>query len=113
MATLTVQNIAEDGLVATYDAAEAGGDTFPNASGERTFLHVKNGDASSHTVTVAALQNSYDIAGYGDLTKPDASVTVSASGEAFIGPFPTGTFGSNPDITYDDVTSVTIAAIRV
>lgn len=112
MATLTVQTIDEDGLDATYSAASAGGDDFPNTPAGRIFLHAKNGDASSHTVTVAALDSSISIDGLGALTKSDASVAIPAGEERFLGPFPYGAFGSSPAITYDAVTSVTIAAIK-
>lgn len=113
MATLTVQAIDEDGLNATYSAAASGGDDFANSPSGRIFLHVKNGDASSHTVTVAAQDNTLTIPGIGSVTKADASVAIPAGEERFLGPFPYGAFGSAPAITYDAVTSVTIAAIKV
>ena len=113
MATLTAQDIVETGLNATYDAAAAGGDTFQNTSNSRIFLHVKNGDVGSHTVTVAAVASTYNLPGIGLLGKSDISVAVPASGERFIGPLPLSAFGANPDITYDDVTSVTIAVIKL
>lgn len=113
MATLTVQTVDEDGLDATYSAASAGGDDFANAPSGRVVLHIKNGAASSHTATVAAQDNSLTIPGIGSVTKADASVAVPAGEERFLGPFPYGAYGSNPAITYDDVTSVTIAAIKV
>lgn len=108
---LSTQKIDEDGLAATYDAAAAGGDSFVNDG--RTFLHVKNGDASPHTATVAAVQGTTRKPGFGELTKGNASVQVAAGGEAFLGPFPTIAFGSQPDITYDAVTSVTVAVLRI
>lgn len=113
MATLTVQDIVETGLNATYDAANAGGDTFQNSSNGRIFLHVKNDDASSHTVTVAATASTYNLPGIGLVDKNDISVSVPASGERFIGPFALSAFGANPDITYDDVTSVSIAVVKL
>lgn len=113
MATLTVQDVTESGLEATYSAAEAGGDTFNNSQGGRTFIHVKNGDASSHTVTVTPDQSSKEVAGFGTLTKPEISVAIPAGEERFIGPFPHLAFSSAPDVQYDAVTSVTIAAIKV
>lgn len=113
MATLTVQKVAESGLSASYSVAAAGGDTFQNSSDDRVFLHVKNGDAVSHTVTIAASPSTYTQAGLGKLTKSDISVTVSASGDQFIGPIALGAFGANPDIQYDAVTGVTLAAIKL
>lgn len=112
MATLTVQRIVESGLNATYSAAAALGDTFVNDSSERIFLHVKNGDASSKTITIAPEVSSKSVAGFGTMTKATISVAIAAGQDRFIGPFPRGAFG-NPDIQYSAVTSVTVAVIRV
>lgn len=113
MATLTVQSITESGLEATYASADAGGDTFANDTTNRIFIHVKNGDASDHTVTVTPATASKEVAGFGTMTKATVAVVVTAGEERFIGPFPRGAFGNNPAITYDAVTSVTIAAVKV
>lgn len=111
MAALNTQKIDEDGLVATYDAAAAGGDSFVNDG--RIILHAKNGDASPKTVTVAAEVVSTEKPGFGTLTKANAEVSVPATGEAFLGPFPTTAFGVATEITYSDVTSLTLAVLRV
>ena len=113
MPTISVQNLVEGGLSPTYASADAGGDTFANASGERSFIHVKNADASPHTVTIAANAASYNIPGIGALTKSDIEVTVPAGEDRFIGPIPVSAFGTAPDIQYDAVTDVTIAVLRV
>lgn len=113
MADLTTQLVDEDGLNPSYDAAAAGGDTFANDTAGRTFIHVKNDDASSHTVTVSAVQSSVRSAAFGPLVKEDISVAIPAGEDRMIGPIKTAAFGKNPSITYDDVTSVTIAVIKV
>jgi len=113
MADLSIQDVTESGLNATYSAAEAGGDTFDNDSSNRTFLHVKNGDGSQHTVTVTPIDATKEVQGYGIMEKSTVEVDVPAGEERFIGPFPRAAFGGDPDITYDDVTSVTIAALKV
>lgn len=113
MATLSVENVTESGLDATYNSAAAGGDDFQNDSSERIFLHVKNGDASSHTVTVTAEDSSLEVPGYGTVSKSNVSVDVPASEDRFIGPFPRFAFGNTPAITYDAVTSVTVAVLKV
>lgn len=113
MPTLNVEDIVEAGLDATYNAADAGGDDFVNDSSKRIFLHVKNGDASSHTVTVSAIESSLDIPGYGLMSKNDIAVAVPAGEERFIGPFPRFAFGNTPAIAYDDVTGVTVAVVKV
>jgi hypothetical protein len=109
MAELTVQTItrASDGLEPTYAAAAGGGDTVQVVS--NLFLHVKNGDASPHTVTVVTPGT---VAG---LAIADLTATIPASEERMIGPIDQNFRATNglASITYDGVTSVTIAAIRV
>jgi hypothetical protein len=115
MAALTIQTIAEAGVEPSYAAAAAGGDTARNDNGN-VFLHVKNGDASPHTVTVTAQRTSASVPGMGSTTKSNVSVAVPAGTERMIGPFAPLAFNdssNNIAITYDDVTSVTIAALEL
>lgn len=110
MATLSVQAISAGGLDPTYSAAAGGGDKVK--PGPTTFLHVVNGDVSPITVTVAAPGNFY-----ASVAKPDLEVTVGASGEQMI-PVPVTPFADPADsglasISYSDVTSVTVAALRI
>lgn len=110
MATLTKQTVDRDGLNATYDAAASGGDQWAN--GGQEVLHVKNGDTAGHTVTVAS-QVAAPVPG---TAKSDVAVTVPAGEERFIGPFPKGNFNDangNAQITYDAVTSVTLAVLEI
>lgn len=114
MATLTAQDVSTAGLKATYAAASSGGDVVANDG--NIILHVKNGDASSHTVTTTAQVTSKEFEGFGSATFSNSAVSIAAGGEKFIGPFPIKTFNNtagNIAITYDAVTSVTIAAIKV
>lgn len=108
MATLTIQDITRSGLEATYAAAASGGDKFANNG--RVMIHIKNGDASDHTVTV-------DIPKTVDgQAVTDISVTVTASEERFIGPFPPSIYNDSDgyvNLTYDAVTSVTIGILRL
>lgn len=113
MTTLDVEDVAEAGLDATYNAADAGGDDFQNDSSGRIFVHAKNDDASSHTVTVSAEESTLTVPGYGEVSKADVAVSIPAGEDRFIGPFPRFAFGNMPAITYDDVTSVSIAVLRV
>jgi hypothetical protein len=89
-------------------AATSGGDTCQTGVG--VFLAVKNADASSHTVTLATPAN-VD----GDLAVADRAVPVAAGKIELI---PVTDRYRNPGtgraaITYDAVTSVTVAVIRV
>jgi len=103
MATLAAQKLSRAGAAITYSAASAGGDkTTP---GDHRFLHVINGDASSHTVT---------------LTVPNlvfghpvtiTATSVPAGANRFIGPLIGALLGPSPAWTYDAVTSVTVAVV--
>jgi hypothetical protein len=107
---LTVQAVARTGLEATYTAANAdGGHVVDNQADRRMFLHVKNGDSGAHTVTVAT-PGTVD-----DLAISDLEVTIPAGEERFIGPFPSSVYNSSGQVTvtFDGVTSVTIAALRL
>lgn len=113
MAELSDEEVSEVGLNPTFNAAAAGGDTFVNRTGSRTILYVKNGDASPHTVTVTADRVNFDTPGGGRLRKANVAVQVPAGEERAIGPFPQGAFGERPSVTYDAVTNLTVAVMRL
>lgn len=107
MATLSAQTISRSGLTPSYASAESGGDEFANTGTE--FIHIKNGDGSSHTVTIVT---SATVDG---LAVEDRAVAVPAGEERMIGPFPTSSYNDssgNVALSYDAVTSVTIAIIK-
>jgi type IV secretory pathway TraG/TraD family ATPase VirD4 len=110
MAALTTTVIPLQGsqLDAALVAASAGGDTAQTGAG--VFLAVKNADASSHTVTLAT-PGTLD----GDLAVADRAVVVAAGKTELI---PLTSRYRDPAtgraaITYDAVTSVTVAPFRV
>ncbi|MET8765862.1 hypothetical protein [Streptomyces sp. NPDC004658] len=109
MATLNTQVIALTGLNPTYTAASAGGDKV--AVGDRNFLHVKNGSASSVTVTLTAT------ASVRGQAVSNLTVSVPASGERMIGPLPADLLQNQTDglcaIGYSASASVTVAALRI
>jgi hypothetical protein len=110
MAALAVTAVPVDGglpdLAGAAAAATSGGDTAPCGPGR--FLYVNNGDASSHTATVATpgTVSGLDVA--------DAALIVAA-GEEGIMPLPRLFAGTNgrAAITYDAVTSVTVAVLEL
>ncbi|MEA3250145.1 MAG: hypothetical protein U9Q35_00975 [Pseudomonadota bacterium] len=109
MATLTVQKSSIDGIAPTYAAADIAGDEF--AWGRSAFLHVKNGDAASHTVTIAS-----QVTARPGIAPADIAVAVPAGEERIIGPFTEGAFkdgNGSVQVGYDAVASVTVAAISV
>lgn len=112
MPLLAVEKVVESGLIATYTAADAGGDTFINDG--RTILNVKNASGSPITVTVAVESASTEKAGYGTVTKAAAVAVIAATtGEEFMGPFPGTAFGVLCAVTYSDVTTLTVAVLKI
>lgn len=108
MATLTVQTSSRTGLEPSYASCAGGGDEFANTG--KQVIHVKNGDASPHVVTIVT-QATVD-----GLAIADRDVTIPAGEERIIGPFPTGFYndgGGLAQITYDNVTTQTIAVIEL
>lgn len=108
MATLSIQDFDLAGGALTYTSAEAGGDNFDWSKDNRALL-VKNGDASSHDVTLVAQRPCK----FGVLH--DKVVTVPA-GETYVIDDIDRRF-QNPDdgmasVTYDAVTSVSVAIIN-
>lgn len=89
-------------------AATSGGDDCQTGAG--VFLAVKNADSGPHTVTLATPQT-VD----GDLAVADRTVTVAAGKVQFIpvtDRYRSTTTG-RAAVTYDGVTSVTVAVIRI
>lgn len=108
MAVLALQVAALAGLAPAFVAASAGGDTFSNDG--KTVLHVKNGGAAAVTVTVDS------VAPCNQGVDHNAVVSVPAGGERVIGVFPPGRFNTTAGqvaVSYDVVTSVTVAALKV
>lgn len=109
MATLATQIVSLAGLTPTFVAAAGGGDNFvPDVD---TVLHVKNGGGAPITVTIGTPHT--DVGG---AAIADVVVSVPASSEKEIGPFPAeefadqaGTPKGNAFVTYSAVTSVTVA----
>jgi hypothetical protein len=110
MALLTQQVIARAGTTPTYSAAAA---STTVTCGDRSFLHVKNTNGSSMTVTVTAT------AVVDGQPCADLVVTVPATtGDKMIGPITNKLFASVADgvsasVTYSSTTSVTVASLTI
>ncbi|MEV0639040.1 hypothetical protein AB0I77_29670 [Streptomyces sp. NPDC050619] len=107
MAILSAQALPLSGLQPTYANAAGGGDQAP--IGEKLVLHVRNGDATAKTVTVATPGT------VGDLAVADAVQVIPAAGNALI---PLKSVFRDPatgraGITYSAVTSVTVAVLQL
>ncbi|MET8982139.1 hypothetical protein ABZX85_41805 [Streptomyces sp. NPDC004539] len=109
MATLTTQVVALAGLNPAYVSAAAGGDKC--SVGDRNFLHVKNGSASSVTVTLTAT------ASVRGQAVSNLTIAVPASGERMIGPLQPDLLQSPADglcaVGYSASASVTVASLRI
>jgi hypothetical protein len=108
VATLTTQTITATGLSPTYANAAGGGDKV--RPGRGVFIHVRNADVSSMTLTLAT-PGTVD-----GLAISDRTVNVAAGGSRMI-PVP-ALYGDPADsglaaISYSATTSVTIAALRI
>ncbi len=112
MATLASQQVKRlgSGLTPAYVAATVSGDDF--VPDRFTFLHVKNGAGSSMTVTVITQPTD----ALGNIIA-DNIITVPATAEKFIGPFPYTTYADAAtglaSITYSSVTTVTIGCFQL
>lgn len=107
MAALTTTVVPLTGAAVAYTAAAGGGDDCQTGAG--VLLLVKNDDASPHTVTLETPET------FKGLAIADRQVAVAAGAEVAI---PVTNDYRNPStgraaITYDAVTSVTVAVIRV
>lgn len=110
MPLLTQQVISRSGLSPTYSAAVS---STTVTTGDRSFLHVKNTNGSSMTVTLTATAQ-VDGQAVSDLV-----VTVPATtGDKMIGPISTKLFASASDgvsaaVTYSSTTNVTVANLII
>lgn len=104
---LTLQTVAKTGIVPSYAAANADGNSFANDG--NTVIHVKNGSGSSINVTLQT-PGTVD-----DLAVTDRVVAVAAGAEKMIGPFPPGIYNQSGSVyvDYSDVTTVTVGAFKM
>lgn len=109
MTVLATQQVARTGTTITFAAATSGGDKL--TPGDHVALHVKNTGASVCNVTITTPPT------YEGQAVADVTVTVAATtGDALIGPLPASLFrGSDgyASISYDQVSSVTVAAVSI
>lgn len=115
MADLTRQDLTdEDGGAVTFTAASAGGDQFVWSSVH--FVMIKNDDASAKQVTIPAATTSFDDSTRGELTRSDIVLSVAAGAVAIIPPLPSPfrdtADGNKVSLTYDAVTSLSVAVVR-
>lgn len=111
MALFATQEINYAGTTPSYAAVNAS-DTF--VPDEYTFLHVKNTNAATRTITVTTHSTSVGGLGVADV----GPVTIAATtGDEMIGPFPARHFADPTTglatVTYSVTTNVTAAVLRL
>lgn len=105
---ITPQAVGSGGKVATYEAANAAGNSFQLTSGR--LLHLKNGGASVCNVTV---ETPLTVDG---LAVADRSIAVAAGTNLFLALGTQDVYrqpGGVVFIDYDQVTSVTVAVLSI
>ena len=106
MATLATQGITTAGLSVTYSAASAADRFLP---ADRTFLHVKNANAGTVTVTLATTGT------VDGLAVADRVVSIPTTQERMIA-LPDTLYRSSDglgDVTFSPNSSVTVAVVRI
>ena len=113
MATLTTQQVTRAAITPTYAAVTGGGDACE--VGDDIFLHFKNTNAATYTVTLAIPSGSSP---YANVTYTNVAVTIPATtGDKMIGPV--GALFKDPTtglctITYTGTTTNgTVACMKV
>lgn len=106
MAQLTAQEASINGTAPTFVSADVAGDSFKNFG--TVVLHVDNQDTVAKQVTIAS-----NPCNFGEVH--DVVVSVPASEERIIGVFQKDRFNDENNlvnVSYDDVTSLSVAVIK-
>src|ERR1051325_1560167 len=105
---LTVQQVNRTGLTPSYAAANALGHSLNNSG--REAIHIKAGG----TAVVVTIQTPGTVDGQ---AIADRTINVGTNSEKMIGPFPPDVYNqpgsADVYIDFDQVTSITIAALRI
>ncbi len=106
MAALSVATAALGGVDIAAAAANVGGDTFANDG--KTVLEIINGSGGA-IVTTVVTSGTEPVTG---LAIADLVISTGATTTKRAGPFPIDQFGSTVSLTYDGVSSLTIALVK-
>jgi hypothetical protein len=107
LAVISPKQINESGVVISFTAATSGGDSIINSDGKSIIL-VKNGGASSITVSATAITPCPAGALHNLLRAVDAGETVGIKLSTLLN----GLDDGQVDISYTSATSVEIAAVK-
>ena len=119
MSAIAIQSIVAAGISTSYQAATSS-DTIPGvATGqERLFIHAKNSNAATATITINAVQpTSAKVPGVGNVSVPAISVVIPATtGDKMIGPIPAAYIDATGTVTLVNtgtITNLTLAAFSL
>lgn len=115
MAAIAIQSIAAAGITPTYQAASASDTVSGAAATERLFIHAKNSNAATATVTIVPVSpTSVKVPGVGAVSVPSIAVTIPATtGDKMIGPIPAAYIDATGNVTLANtgtITNLTLAA---
>lgn len=107
MAEITINSITDSGINLTPVTANSGGDYFVNNG--KTIIKIINGSGSSITVTFDAP----NLCSHGH--NHDSAIIVTAGETVYVGDFTPQQYNTNGivNISYSDVTSLTIAGMKL
>lgn len=104
---VATQEIVRTGLAPSYTGSLSTSNTYQVSNDGHVFLHVKKTGAGACNVTV---QTPGQVDG---LDIADLVVSVPATtGDKLIGPFPVSVYGSTLNVTFSEITGLTVAALR-
>lgn len=109
--TLTKQKITPLGIAPAYVAADATGNNFALDTLERAFIHAKNTNAATRTITIPKQVSQAYVPGYGLVALADLVIVVPANtGDVMIGPIAPAYVDVNGlcNMTFSAVTNLTL-----
>lgn len=118
MAAIAIQNIGAAGLAPSYQAASASDVVSGVTANERLFIHAKNSNAATATVTIQPVApTSARVPGVGTVAVPAISVVIPATiGDKMIGPIPAAYIDATGNVTLTNtgtITNLTLAAVAL
>lgn len=118
MSAIAIQTMSVAGQTTTYQAATASDTISGVVTDERLFIHAKNSNAATATITINPVApTSAKVPGVGVVTVPAISVVIPATtGDKMIGPIPAAYIDATGTVTLANtgtITNLTIAAVRL
>jgi hypothetical protein len=108
---LTVQDCRATGITPSYTGSLSTENTYQVQNNGHVFLHFKKSGAGAATITITTPKT------VGGLAVADQTISVPATtGDKMIGPFPPSIYNDADGIlefTSDEVTGLTVAAVRL